>query len=729
MSSRPDESIGVTRDLLAACLLKAGRVEELCRLSSADADVCYWQGLAYAHQELPDRAVAKLRKALALQPDHERAQVALTTVSEQVFLDQIAKQGWLLGGNGHSAARSVSFVEATAHEAEDDTKLIKTAVSLLAGQREEAVHVLENALNRDPNDSTVLHSMGLASYYAARVLSKEDRARDADHFWRRAVAAWVALLNEETFWEVWQVQIEERYEVEIGPQDMSLFRKHLEDSLSRLLLHMSNSVSEIDRPGQNNHQNSHVRKGEYERLLHREMKAAASLRQVGGFAVPGDNSKKLICGPLMIQLLGWETEFGQFIAELPVREHDVSEELLDLLDSLLNEEWEHFEEGLSPRLAQKRKLKRYFSQLGMAQAMLDLSRPEEALEALNDISCEVCRSDSQYRQSPSTFGENQIISCAADCPNFDHANSSYAGSVDKEFSLTLDATELAIEAHLAAAQLTLTAAEMNVETACIRWKQATKMASQLGAEYFENTQRQIVNAALGRSAALHGDNRLDEAIALLEQAEHIGRHRHREELRSRLGELLTNRGIKAGNNEPPNWSAAARDLRRAVDLNPHAVRPRISLCIVLNSWAGQELDRDNEHTAITLLEEVVNCVNKAGSANANHPNLQRELDDANEVLSMIYNMRGVRLADEKNWTAAIRALDSAIKFAPRAEIVQRNLKQIYRNYAFDFLECGQPMECIQVLRTALSRFPNDQTLQEDLIEILSMLKAIEGRRY
>jgi tetratricopeptide (TPR) repeat protein len=365
----------------------------------------------------------------------------------------------------------------------------------------------------------------------------------------------------------------------------------------------------------------------------------------------------------------------------------------------------------------------------MAQAMLDLSRPEEALEALTDISCHVCRSYSQYRQSQNTFGKDQIIGCAADCPNFDHANSSYAGSVDKEFWLTLDATELAIEAHLAAAQLTLTAAEMNVETACSHWKQAIKMASELGAEYSDNTQRQIVNATLGRSAALQRDRRLDEAIALLERSQHICQVRHRQEIRSQLGEVLTNRGIKAGNNEPPNWSAAAKDLRRAVDLNAHAVRARINLCIVLNSWAGQELDQDNEHMAIKLLEEVVERVNKAGSAGANHPNLQRELADANEALSMIYNRRGVRLANEKDWTSAIRALDSAVKLAPHAELVQQNLKQIYRNYAFDFLERGQPSDCIQVLRTALSRFPNDPILQTDLVEILALLKEVERRRY
>src|SRR5689334_21466029 len=288
MSSRHDNGIGVDRDLLAACLLNAGRIKELRQLRGDGADVCYWQGVAYAQHGLREQAIVRLRQSLAKQPDHERAQAALAILDEQLFLTQVAEENLLSGANGHHA-RPLKVIETTAHQpAHADTKLIKTVVSLLLGQREEAVHILQNALNRDPNDSIVLHSMGLASYYAARVLSKAGRDTDAEQFWRRVVAAWVAILNEDTFWEGWLTLIEQRYQVEIAEHDRSLFRRDLEDNLIRLLLHLSEKINAANghSPGRN---------CEYERLLHREMKAAAALRRVGGFAVPGDKIGRASC--------------------------------------------------------------------------------------------------------------------------------------------------------------------------------------------------------------------------------------------------------------------------------------------------------------------------------------------------------------------------------------------------------------------------------------------------
>lgn len=856
-------------ELLAACLFHGGRLEELRQLSSANITVCYWQGLGYARQGLLDKAVVTLREVLTQEPEHQQAQQALAALLGQIALKKASEEDWQAAASSlkelrrvhlSNSVRPLQFLEA-------DTSMAEMLVFLLTGHRRDAVGVLEEVLRQNPGNRMVAHSLGLASYYAARVLQEQGQWKEAERLWQRAVAAWVTTLNDDDFWEGWRQQVQQRYQAEIVAQDIASLRKQLEEQLVKLFLEMLESRSQTEMPveclqvipslpgrgypeehdegitevthctlgfralkgiahsrpnafvpiipkgtpyplaeprkeffppvdrtisfavdeafdeanlveqgvieyelpegvpsgtlveiGFNYDRNRCIRiticvpgknivetlvlsrnrphQGQFqvsqhgwdESLFQRELKAAATLKELGGLPLSGAANPRLVCGPLMVQLLGLHTEFGRFVSGLGIREDDPVQGVMQFLQRLMGMKVEQLDERL-PDLAQKKRLMCYFSQLGAAQALLDLSRPEEALEALSYAACQRCRAAAISRQPSSVSQKRRIIVCAESCQDFNYFNPGYAGLPHKEVSLKKDAVELAIEAHLGLAQSEITAAIMDTQAACAHWRDCITLSKELGSEASEKTQRRIVEMTLGRVDVLHRAKKLDEAITLLEGAEGICDDRFDRELVGRLVEVLNERGVKAGSENPPRWGAAVGDLRRAVALNPHAVSPRVNLGITLSNWAWQQYNQGHEDHTIGLLQESVQCLQEGTTLIPRHPELEGQLRQAESALALAYNNRGARRVNAGNWEGALGDLELALQIDPTNQRTHENLRSIFNSYAVSLANGGQLEQAVQVLERGLRRFPGDEQMTENLAQIRLVMNMLGRRRW
>ncbi len=470
-----------------------------------------------------------------------------------------------------------------------------TFTFLLAGQRREAIQALETALRQEPTNGNILHIFGLVCFHTARLLESQGYLLEANAAWERTIATWAALFQLEPYWEQWRVQTAGRYQASVSSADVRALRKQTEEHLVTLLASTPASAEDITTNGSLPCPEAANRHRLKAWLFQRELKAAELLNAIGGFPLPNEPAQSLVCGPLLMRLLTLERAFGSFIQSA-------------LLDKRL------------PDLTRQQQLRRYFSQLGMAQSLLDADRAQEALEALSYAICPRCRAEAmQWKAQVYSEADWLPLVCADTCPDFEALNPSYAGRINKGRDLWADAVELAIEAHLNLSQPLLARENPDVQAIARHWDEAVRLSRPIGQP--EPTQRRIVEMVLGRIQVLKQKVRLDEAIALLEAAVAVCDDYFDRELVGRLSEMLTERGITAGNQSSPAWEAVVADLRRAARYNPHTLRPVLNLSIALQRWAAQRHAEGEPRAAADMLAEAVQFLQSGWARMPGHPEL------------------------------------------------------------------------------------------------------------
>jgi tetratricopeptide (TPR) repeat protein len=415
------------------------------------------------------------------------------------------------------------------------TPALAAVLDLRAGRRREALAGLAEAQRRAPSDPRITHMVLLACYHTLRDGEETDRlaAEEAAALEERTVASWVALLHQDRFWTSWLDSRLSRYGGE---------RPELAATRRDLVAELTARIEDLGTE-------SHDPVG-FRALLQREVGAAGQLAAVGGFPWPDTAAEPLVCGPLMIRLLGCAESFGAYVAAPDTPES----------------------------------LRRWFSRLGLAEALLDLDRIQEARAALDRMA----------------GAEHQGA--------FDRDNPGYAGSPGKAERLEQDARELAVRIQLALAHAAMTIPESDTGAVARHFREALRLAVGIGRR--EETEGRVVDAVLGRVKALGEKGGLTPAIALLEAAREVCAQAAagdpapapREQLTGRLAELLVRRGVEAGNDR--RWEEAVADLRRAAALNPHAAGPLLNLSFALAARARQ-LRRTAPAQAIELALEAV----------------------------------------------------------------------------------------------------------------------------
>jgi tetratricopeptide (TPR) repeat protein len=418
-----------------------------------------------------------------------------------------------------------------------------------------------------------------------------------------AIAATAALVNDESFWERFRSSAASRYQAAVAPAAIVECRRHVE----RL---------------------AYTRAGpSHEHVLLRETTAAGVLRDLGGLPSGGDRPALLMCGPVMISLLHLEHALSDFVAQQPA--HDEPQSNL----------WQ--------------RLRLLFSSLGVATALLRAQRPEEALDALGQVACERCRSANVLVGYPKVCGQT--------CPDFDVRNPSYARLPAKSRRLAEDAARLSITAQLDVARRIVAADPDDLDTAIRLWADAVRVSAVVQAT--EQTQRQIVDTVLGRAKTLEKRDHLEEAIALLEAAEQVLEAAPAgDEVRSQLGQLLTDRGVISANSG--DLEHALDDLRRAARCSPHASRPLINLSLALQRLADQRRGHGDHAGAYERLREAKHVLEDARSNKSGSPEFEQQLASVRKELRTLCNHWAIELAATARYEEALEVLSQGLTELP-----------------------------------------------------------------
>lgn len=499
------------------------------------------------------------------------------------------------------------------------------AVLAVGGRRELAADLLDAAARRDPADHRVTHALALTLVNSSSFTGCSAQAPPP---WERAIAAWGALLYDDSFWERVLRAAGRRYGVEVGAELVPELRTGLRDAVARRLPGEGGAAgvggsgddgsrhdasgdggsgddgdSGVRADGQGiDGQGSRGSRAGPEALLQREVDAARVLAEAGGF--PGDWGAPLRCGPLRIAALGKVREFGAFAAATAATAATAP--------------------GRHP-------LVHIFSELGFAQLQLSAGLPGEALAALTELRCHDCRTRARAA-GPRVVPVQEPV-CTPDCHRFDELNPGYAGLPDRHRQLALDARELALHARVTLGRDELTAPRPDFGAAAAYWRRALVHSRRL--ERYRHTQADIVGLALAAAKDAYRAGRLSRAVTILETTRSVIGANERPRLDGQLARVLADRGIGEANREDPDLDASAADLRRSVALGPRLRRARLSLGIVLRALALRRWGSGSLSGARATLEEAIEQLTAALAHFPDDPELTEELDRAHSELDFV----------------------------------------------------------------------------------------------
>jgi tetratricopeptide (TPR) repeat protein len=553
-----------------------------------------------------------------------------------------------------------------------ETPLLTAALALRAGRRCEALAGLAEAQRRDPGDPGVAHMLLLACYHTLRggQLPREEAAPLVE----RLLASWVMLLHHDRFWTSWLDERLRRYGEE-RPEPVA--------ARQELVAALTARIEELGAAG-----------GDprcFTALLQREITAAEQLAIAGGFPALNEAAGPLLCGPLMIQALGCAETFGAFVAALPTGDERTADRVRGLFHRLLGDDPPAVGRPLLAPEARDR-LRRLFSHLGLAEALLDLDQPEDAWALLAGPACPQCR----------TAAEGALSVCTGACPSFAPENPGYAGAPEAARRLERDALELAVRIQLSLGHAAMTATESDADSAARHFREALRLAAAGGRH--KETESQVVDAVLGRVKVIAGKGDLEPAIALLEAccaacAEAVPGPgpAPREQLTGRLAELLARRGAEAGQDR--RWEDAVTDLLRAADLNPHAAAPVLHLSLALQGRARQ-VRKTAPAQAVELVLEAVRQLQARLADLAGQPEAREHIQQTREAARSLLLRQAGDLASAGGFEQSLQILEQGLAVLPGDPVLGGHHREMVLRYARSLDERGQSERALAVLRRA-----------------------------
>lgn len=502
-------------------------------------------------------------------PSVDRMRRELGRLLSQEALAEAARQQWDRSATLVARRREIGFVPSP------DPHIDALAL-LLGGQRPVALAAMRSASDGNPARHRLTHSLAVMLLHTLGA----DATQNGAATWHECIASWTVLLHNDAFWAEWTANAHQRYGTAISAAQLDATKTRLRELLQ-------------DRA------RAYDRQGEALVLLERELAAAKALAEAGGLALPGSDAA-LACGPLRIAELGMERSLAAHAG---------------VLDLVLRRK--------------SGPIRILFSQLGIAQVHLLADRPEEALKTLRDLRCEQCRLVKVRRTSgPATAS----ITCRQGCAGFDAANPGYAGLASGNQQLIMDATDLAVQAHLRCAERAATATPLDAQGAQANWRQALQLSEDAGRR--GRTVEQMVKTALGRAKAFERDDDFDEAIAVVEAAHAVTRQSDGKILAGRLAELLTYRAVVTAQDAPELMENSLSDLRRAHTLNPHSIGATVNFSRVAQEVAERRLTTGDLARATELLTEAAAKVKRLLDRNPQHTELIEEQRQIEVYLGM-----------------------------------------------------------------------------------------------
>ncbi|MET9265621.1 hypothetical protein [Amycolatopsis sp. NPDC004079] len=460
-------------------------------------------------------------------------------------------------------------------EVSADVALLKAVACAVSGRRAEAVAQLAAAAAAAPRraGSRIGHARAMLYLHT---LSAAEGEPDVPG-WRACIGATVALLHDAAFWTSWQTRASQRYRCPVPADAVRAARTALDELIEH-----------------------RVPSDELAVLLRRERAAAALLAEAGG--LPGPAGPPLVCGPLWLAELGLERQLGEFVRALAGTGYDAAA------------------------------LRRQFSALGLATALLAAGRSAAAARAALDVRCPSC-AETGGESHPAMITEP--LQCAPGCPEFDRRNPGFSAGPDKTGELSRAGAALAVRTLLDLARGAIARPVMDLADARRCWRAAVTLARRFDRR--DAILREAADEALGRAKVLAERGDRGEAIAVLDAvaaaipAKDAVEHGR---VAAELAFLLNARGVGVFNDRPDSCAAALADLRRAVALCPDLQLPRFNLGIVLRA-AGVQAARGFDYAdGIRLLTEAVSHF-EYGATVLGAEQFRPELERARDMLKLM----------------------------------------------------------------------------------------------
>ncbi|GAA1365657.1 tetratricopeptide repeat protein [Streptomyces beijiangensis] len=489
-----------------------------------------------------------------------------------------------------------------------------------AGRRDAAVTTLRAAARRDPTDHRTLHTLALALLHGLG----EGKGEGAG-LKEQCIASWAALLHSPAFWEDFRIKAGGRYGEPVPTARIDSVKGKLKEYAEARLAAAGGGPS------------SRV-------LLERELRAARLLAESGGFPPAPGSARTLACGPLFLAEWGLVDTFGDFLR--------AAEEMHAGRAAAGRR-------GSGGRTYDAGQLRRSFSVLGIAEAQAEAGLYADALETLADHRCVDCRTQEYIRRQGVHTRQVRSRSpqqCRSGCPSFDTVHPGYAGRAGKERLLAEDADALAAQILLKRSRATLSEAEPDLEEVSASWREAVDRSSAGGQAGQVHTE--IADMAIGRAESLLRAKRRDEAVAVLECARSTTAGGQLDRVQGQLAGALNARGVQTVNalHEARETMAdgtmierlrpPVADLRRSVELNPHAAVSHLNLCHVLNVLASLLIKDGSVIEAVDLLQERADKMAVARGHHPGNPEIEtmntQAADDMTAVLVAIANSRSTQ---------------------------------------------------------------------------------------
>lgn len=547
--------------------------------------------------------------------------------------------------------------------------------------RSQTIAALSQQQLADPTNLVTAHTLGLVYYWGA---AQVDTLQERFTMLEGVIPNWAVVLESDDYWKQWCAERQSVYGEIIDDAAIRKARGAIEEHILRRLTETASELADA---------------------FHLEVKAIQLLRQ----SRSDDHAGKRLPwggGPLMIKRLGLEADVAEFFSQ------SVAEDAPDFLQAFRQLFAQDASTNDQPpsRSRDRRPLMQCFSQLALPALYVSQGQPERALEALTRFECADCAGYSFPGEIPEAIVLPRV--CAPDCPRFASRNPAYARLLQRGKMLWQHAVELTAEAHLRLAEQCLVSTPLKATLAVRHWQDAIAVAS--AGSTAGRFQDAITDMALGRATSLDQSGRLDDAVLLLEAALAFDKTQR---LSGKQAELLTNRGIVAGN--AGQWENAVADLRHALALNPHLPRTRHNLVMALRGEASQHHAAHDDTRARALLEESVQVLQAAVESDPQDEESQNLLSQTRAELSMLggppdtttdpFQLLRDALDTLPESGAPEPVMPPSVRSAPGHDICQRAKAQSKR---------GEYAQAIADLEKALRVSPHDRDIKNTLIDII-----------
>ncbi|MFF4506564.1 CHAT domain-containing protein [Streptomyces sp. NPDC001401] len=463
------------------------------------------------------------------------------------------------------------LVERLSAELPQDATLLR----LVAHGRDEALAAWSTVLAETPGDMDAVHAAAIARRWQAVEYEEGGAWEHAAPVWREAAVLWAALLSSDGHWSRWSEARTVCYRRRVAPDDVTSLRS----VLSRALTAQLDDYAERHTAQRREAQAETYRELGF--LFEAELDGAHALSAIGGLPLSDGSPLTFSAGPEYVRTMGLGLQLAGTVARL---------------------EREATPSGPGDQAGQE--VRWAFSSLAKAFTLYRHQRFDAALAELPTRTADVRELPEDC--SEVARSETGHISACPHCTEFLDCDPVYTLLPQRRTRLLRDTAELVVRCQLACTRAALNADEASaVPDALKRWRAALRSADAV--RMGVRTKSDILEIVLARvhtwagAAGTEAGAKLDRAVRLVDGASELLcplAPEERKRLDVQHSRLLAIRGEWRGltctdHGFPRHQEAAEADLRRALELNPEAVRPRDSLVRCLLFGMAERLPADD----------------------------------------------------------------------------------------------------------------------------------------